>query len=70
MQSLGRCSWALEILTLDEMLAQIDAVGAEDVARLAREFYDVGTLVGGLHRPRSRTPYRASSTASPGGPRE
>ena len=42
----------LEIRTLDGMLAQIDAVDRDAVVALAREFYDVAHLVGGLHRPR------------------
>ena len=44
----------LEIRTLDGMLAQIDAVDADAVVALAREFYDVGHLVGGVHRSRAR----------------
>ncbi len=45
----------LEIRTLDGMLAQIEAVDRDAVVALAREFYDVGTLVGGVHRPRAGT---------------
>jgi predicted Zn-dependent peptidase len=40
MQSIGRSVLCgIPILTLDEMLAQIDAVGADDVARVAAELY-------------------------------
>jgi predicted Zn-dependent peptidase len=32
------------LLSLDEMLARVDAVDADDVARLAQEFYDPAGL--------------------------
>ena len=34
----------LELLSLDELLARVDAVTAEDVAELARELYDPAHL--------------------------
>jgi predicted Zn-dependent peptidase len=45
MMRLGRTVlFDAELLTLDEMLARVDAVGDEDVAALAREFYAPGAL--------------------------
>ena len=41
----------LELYSIDEMLAKIDAVGPDDVAELASELYRPGPLLRGLRRP-------------------
>ncbi len=42
-----------EILSLDEIMARIEAVTAEDVLTLAHRIFDPDAVVGGGHRRRS-----------------
>jgi predicted Zn-dependent peptidase len=58
MQSIGRSVLAdIPILSLDEMLALIDAVGADDAAEVASEFYDASRWSAACIGPKP-DPYR------------
>ncbi len=55
-----------ELLTIDEIVARIDAVTAEDVARPGPRPLAAGDDVGGGHRPRRRRHPRRHRRALPG----